>query len=205
MRVAIIAPTPMMQAGLQTLLSTPDLHIAGAAAGIGLLQEQTADVFVVADDMQVREIARVLLKDQHGTLVALTDKPESIIPLLSGSGLSAWGIVPLDTTPLQLQSAVSATAQGLVVLPNKSARQLAGRAIFAEPELLPEMEEPLTPREREVLELVGQGLPNKLIARKLQVSEHTVKFHLSSVSAKLGAASRTDAVRLGLRQGLITL
>jgi DNA-binding CsgD family transcriptional regulator len=56
-----------------------------------------------------------------------------------------------------------------------------------------------------VLELVGQGLPNKLIARQLQISEHTVKFHLASVSTKLGAVSRTDAVRLGLRQGLITL
>ena len=63
----------------------------------------------------------------------------------------------------------------------------------------------LTTREHEVLELVSQGLSNKLIARQLQISEHTVKFHIASVSAKLGASSRTDAVRLGLRKGLITL
>jgi DNA-binding NarL/FixJ family response regulator len=63
----------------------------------------------------------------------------------------------------------------------------------------------LTAREHEVLELVGLGLSNKLIARQLQISEHTVKFHVSSISNKLGASSRTDAVRRGLRHGLITL
>jgi len=66
-------------------------------------------------------------------------------------------------------------------------------------------DEALTNREREVLELVSQGLSNKLIARRLQISEHTVKFHISSISTKLGASSRTDAVSRGVRRGLITL
>lgn len=65
--------------------------------------------------------------------------------------------------------------------------------------------EALTAREREVLELLSRGLPNKLIARKLQISEHTVKFHVSSIYAKLGASSRTDAISRGVRRGLITL
>ncbi len=65
--------------------------------------------------------------------------------------------------------------------------------------------EALTTREREVLELLSRGLPNKLIARRLQISEHTVKFHVSSIYAKLGASSRTDAVSRGVRRGLITL
>lgn len=63
----------------------------------------------------------------------------------------------------------------------------------------------LTTREREVLELLSRGLPNKLIARRLQISEHTVKFHVSSIYAKLGASSRTDAVSRGVRRGFITL
>jgi len=56
-----------------------------------------------------------------------------------------------------------------------------------------------------VLELVSQGLSNKLIARQLQISEHTVKFHISSITTKLGVASRTEAVSRGVRLGLITL
>ena len=66
-------------------------------------------------------------------------------------------------------------------------------------------DEPLTPREIQVLELLAEGLPNKAIAERLQISDQTVKFHVSSISGKLGAANRTDAVRRAVRRGLITL
>ena len=65
--------------------------------------------------------------------------------------------------------------------------------------------ETLTPREVEVLELLAEGLPNKAIAERLQISDQTVKFHVASISGKLGAANRTDAVRRAVRRGLITL
>src|SRR5215471_15282676 len=68
-----------------------------------------------------------------------------------------------------------------------------------------EVDEPLTPREVQVLELLAEGLPNKAIAVKLQISDQTVKFHVSSISGKLGAKNRTDAVRRAVRRGLITL
>ncbi len=64
-------------------------------------------------------------------------------------------------------------------------------------------DEPLTPREIEVLELLAEGLPNKAIAERLGISDQTVKFHVSSISGKLGAANRTDAVRRAVRRGLI--
>ncbi len=67
------------------------------------------------------------------------------------------------------------------------------------------MVEPLTPREQEVLELLAEGLPNKAIAARLGISDQTVKFHVASISAKLGATNRTEAVRLALRRGLLTL
>jgi NarL family two-component system response regulator YdfI len=67
------------------------------------------------------------------------------------------------------------------------------------------MEEALTPREIEVLELLADGLPNKAIAERLGISDQTVKFHVASISGKLGAANRTDAVRRALRRGLISL
>ena len=66
-------------------------------------------------------------------------------------------------------------------------------------------DEPLTPREIQVLELLAEGLPNKTIALRLGISDQTVKFHVASISGKLGAANRTDAVRRAVRRGLITL
>jgi DNA-binding CsgD family transcriptional regulator len=66
-------------------------------------------------------------------------------------------------------------------------------------------EEPLTRRELEVLELLALGLPNKAIAKRLDISDQTVKSHVASICGKLGAANRTDAVRLAVRHGLITL
>ena len=65
--------------------------------------------------------------------------------------------------------------------------------------------EPLTPREQQVLELLAEGLPNKAIASRLGISDQTVKFHVASVAAKLGATNRTEAVRIALRRGLLTL
>jgi len=68
-----------------------------------------------------------------------------------------------------------------------------------------ELYEALTPRELEVLEALGEGLSNKSIAARLGITEHTVKFHVSAIFSKLGAENRTDAVRRGVRRGLITL
>jgi DNA-binding NarL/FixJ family response regulator len=68
-----------------------------------------------------------------------------------------------------------------------------------------ELAEPLTAREREVLQLLASGLGNKEIATKLTISEHTAKFHVASILGKLGAASRTEAVTLGIRHGLVLL
>jgi len=68
-----------------------------------------------------------------------------------------------------------------------------------------DIQEALTPREVQVLELLAEGLPNKAIADRLDISDQTVKFHVSSISGKLGAANRTDAVRREVRRGLITL
>jgi DNA-binding NarL/FixJ family response regulator len=68
-----------------------------------------------------------------------------------------------------------------------------------------EIPEPLTAREVQVLELLAEGLPNKAVARRLGISDQTVKFHVASLSGKLGAANRTDAVRRAVRRGLIAL
>jgi DNA-binding NarL/FixJ family response regulator len=65
--------------------------------------------------------------------------------------------------------------------------------------------EPLTPREREVLDLLAEGFPNKRIAERLGISDQTAKFHVASICGKLGASNRTEAVRIALRRGLVAI
>ncbi|MEO8483998.1 MAG: response regulator transcription factor [Acidobacteriota bacterium] len=65
--------------------------------------------------------------------------------------------------------------------------------------------EPLTPREMDVLQQLAEGLPNKTIAKRLGISDQTVKFHLASICGKLGAQNRTDAVRLAIQRGIIAI
>ncbi len=197
----------MMQAGLHALLTSNDIQIVGTSAVPDAFHEATTDIdaIVVADELQLEAVGRALAPTRTVALVVLTNNEERVLPYLRGLELCGWGMVPLDAPATQLQAAVIAAAQGLITLPRVQALQLYDRRPVSETIAIEEPDETLTTREREVLELVGQGLSNKLIARQLQISEHTVKFHVSSISNKLGAASRTDAVRRGLRHGLITL
>ena len=207
MRIFILAPTPMMQAGLHSLLTSNEIQIIGTSAQPGALSEIATDidVVVVADELLLEEVAPILANIHTVALVLLTDNEERILPRLRALNVRGWGVVPLDASALQLQAAVQAVAQELVILPKVHMQRLYDNRVLTEVRNNEQLDETLTAREHEVLDLVGQGLSNKLIARQLQISEHTVKFHVSSISNKLGASSRTDAVRRGLRHGLITL
>ena len=207
-RVFVVASTPMMLAGLRTMLTTPDLQVVGETSMPGELPgELPAIDVIVVDELLLEEVRRAMTNNGNVTvaLVVLTNNDEGPIPVLRTLSLRGWGIVPLDATTAQLQASVAAAAQGLITLPAALADRLYEQRPVAGTITLGSLDEPLTAREREVLELVSQGLSNKLIARRLQISEHTVKFHVSSISAKLGASSRTDAVSRGVRRGLITL
>jgi DNA-binding NarL/FixJ family response regulator len=121
------------------------------------------------------------------------------------------GILPRDATTEEIVAAIEAAASGLVALDRRLALGLAG-AVAAPPATSRSAAgggevtgETLTPRELEVLQLVAQGLANKTIAARLRVSEHTAKFHVASIMTKLGAASRTEAVTLAARRGLLIL
>ena len=107
-----------------------------------------------------------------------------------------WGILPTDVSAEELTAAVHALSQGLIV----------GTApLLFESESEPLAHGPLTDRELEVLGLLSKGLANKQIAVALGISEHTVKFHVSSIYTKLNVTNRTEAVRAGLRGGWIAL
>ena len=211
--VFVLAPTPMIQAGLRTMLTSDDIQVIGESAiPTDVIAELPAIDVVVADEQLLAEVERVVKNASTVTetvaLVVLSSDIERSVPLLRALSLRSWSIVPVNATAAQLRAAVTATDQGFVALPTDYSNQLYARrpAIpTTTPVSLGTLDENLTAREREVLELVSQGLSNKLIARRLQISEHTVKFHISSITTKLGAASRTDAVSRGVRLGLITL
>ena len=206
-RVLVAAPTPMLRAGLHTLLATSELQVVGEASTPEQLANALSGVDVVVVSGALWEAAARLLGASAGpgpALIVLSDD-ERLVGTLRGLSLRSWGLVPPDASAAELQAAVTAAALGLIVLAQPLGdRLLAGRvAVTALP--ADESDEPLTSREHEVLDLLGQGLSNKQIARRLAISEHTVKFHVSALYAKLGATSRTDAVSRGARRGLITL
>lgn len=126
--------------------------------------------------------------------------------VVTADGLG-FGALPRDAGTEEIVAAITAAASGLTALDRSLALEaltgLARGRTEAEP--ISEQEEPLTAREREVLQLLAQGIPNKQIAQRLGISEHTVKFHVSAIMTKLGAASRTEAVTTAARRGLLLL
>ncbi len=207
--VFIIASAPTMRVGLRTVLTTDEIQVVGEASTPAEFTSGLAeiDVVVVADEEWLQELQPAIAEREMPALVVLSSDSRRLLPLMNMLSPHGWGVVPPDASTGQLQATVSAVAQGLIVLSTTQAEHMLEQQRAIEfNDIDPTLPgEALTTREREVLELLSQGLPNKLIARKLQISEHTVKFHVSSIYAKLGATSRTDAVSRGVRRGLITL
>jgi len=202
-RVFLVAPTPFARVGLRSILESAEVNadvlVVGEADSVVELVHPEADVVVVAGDDSLEEVTRAVAEEGTQAILLLSED-DRFMPLLREVAPRGWGLISPDAPPEELSAAIVAVAQGLVVLP----RTLTGRLLRGH-EAVEELAEPLTTREREVLGLLGRGLSNKMIARDLRISEHTVKFHVSSIYAKLDAASRTEAVRLGARFGLISL
>jgi len=134
--------------------------------------------------------------------VTLVDDPDARwVQAALKAGVSA--IISREPSGEELRLALAAADAGLILLHPTSARGLMS-AQFPPPGSAFDPE-PLTAREREVLRLMGDGLANKEIAARLAISEHTAKFHISSILGKLSVATRTEAVSLGIRRGLIPI
>jgi DNA-binding NarL/FixJ family response regulator len=203
-RAFVVAPTPVTRAGLRSMLAnieSTDVRVVGEAASPtapdpSALSE--ADVVLLADEELLEEAA--IAEDGTQALVLISDDDHAV-SRLRALPLRGWGVVPSDAPPEELAAATTAAAQGLIVLP----KPLTERLLQELGSSVEELSEPLTAREREVLELLGRGLSNKLIARELHISEHTVKFHISSLFVKLEVNNRAEAVSQGARHGLISL
>ena len=196
--ILLVASLPSVRLGLAAML---------AEHGHAVLPEDEADesavwVLDAPDAARLDALSARRYADLPRAAVVLTDDDPALPAVLARAGLRGWACLARETDADQLDLAVRAAEAGLVLLDlplaATSLGQPAGVATAA-------TSEPLTPRELQVLQLVAQGLPNKGIARRLGISENTAKFHVASLTGKLGASSRTEAVTLAARRGLILL
>ena len=191
-RVVVVAPYASVRSGLRAMVERAEgLEAVGEVASVP--QEGGAPF---APDVLLFDLLPEVEPPREAPLVALVEGPEDVRRLAGRP--APWAALPRDAEADEIVAAVRAVAAGLVAV----------APVFwpVSPALSRGAEgEPLTAREREVLTLMADGLPNKTIAQRLGVSPHTVKFHAASLFAKLGAASRTEAVTLGLRGGHIAV
>ena len=201
-RVSIVSSLPSVRAGLARLLEG-DSAITVAAASPAFARE--TEVIVVSQD----PLWRALLDEMPGigigagspALILVSDDESEQRYLASrATGHASWGALPAAVSAAELRLAVHAVAGGLVVVHPTLLPLFAAGSLDSG-----ETVTPLTERERGVLDLLSRGFSNPEIAGLLGISEHTVKFHTSSLYTKLGVANRTEAVRVGIRAGAIHL
>jgi DNA-binding NarL/FixJ family response regulator len=203
--VLVAAGYPSVRAGLAMLLGqAPDIQPVEAAPGFVETVESAPDAIVVDVNSTGDETIDALSDAYPGAPLVFVGGD----PAMDGPGLSAGAVayLPPEADAAVLAAAVRGVALGLTVV-DPALIVAAGVHIHSRSpaDAAVPSGEALTTREREVLELVAAGLPNKTIARELGISEHTAKFHVGSLLAKLGAASRTEAVTIATRRGLLAV
>ncbi len=189
-RVLLNVSSPTLRAGLRALLSS-DKTIK--VVNDSLDEQNAADVIITS-----AAPASLFHNETDSALSAgvlfLSDDQLNIQELKRA--YRVWGILPTDSSAEELIAAIHALSQGLIV---------GTPTLLFESENEPLERGPLTERELEVLGLLSKGLANKQIAAALGISEHTVKFHVSSIYQKLNVTNRTEAMRAGLRGGWVAL
>ncbi len=213
-RVLIVADNFLARTGLSALLSTqPNITVVGQVSGGDTLVD---DIDVYRPDVLIWDLGwtpkpslerlSVLSEDQTSTqplpvLVLIPDETYAAEVAALVGLTHAGGVLLRDAEPDLLVNALPAIANRLLVIDPALAQ-----SVLPSGESAPEPPtESLTPRELEVLHLLAEGLPNKTIAQRLNISDHTVKFHVNAIMGKLNAQSRTEAVVRATRLNLITL
>lgn len=208
-RVFIVAESARSRERLEDLLDARRIEVVGGASNVenaaeALAEEDAQVLLVEATSDSVEELLEILAATGLTRETAVVVLLDQSAPVWAGQAMLAGvrGVLSTDADGEQLALAIEAAAGGLFVLhPNevRAERSSPVRAVTLEPA------ESLTARERQVLQMLAAGLGNKEIAARLKISEHTAKFHVASILGKLSASSRTEAVAIGLRRGLILL
>ena len=211
-RVLVIADSAVVRAGLQTMLQEDgrfelvqgDVPLADLTRFSLLKSDAQPDV--VLAEIARKRLPPLAVPIDHGgspSLVLLIDdmsRSELVRALHSG----ARALLPRDAQPGEIVAAIEAAAAGLTAFGADELELLVPASNDADRQHEPTLDA-LSAREVEVLALMAQGLANKNIADRLDISEHTVKFHVSSILSKLAASSRTEAVTKGLKDGLLVI
>jgi len=196
--VSILAALPSIRLGLADMLLSHGHTI--------LPEEEASDSTVWVLDapsaLALDSLTAHRYSDSPRAAVVLSDDAGQPAQL-ARAGLRGWACLARDVDADQLDLAVRSAEAGLVLLD----LPLAATSLSVPIPLATRvpLTEPLTARELQVLQLVAEGLPNKGIARRLGISENTAKFHVASLCGKLAASSRTEAVTIAARAGLILL
>ena len=205
-RIAVAATSAVRRAGLESIIrSHAEFQLAGSfgtVASLAPFARSTELDVIVIDSNSIQDL--LLEPTSEAAIVLLTEVSDArSISRLLRSGVRA--ILSRESEPDDVVSAIFAVHDGLVLLSMPAAESLA--AVFGDQPLQveDELSEEITSRETDVLRMLAEGLVNKEIAARLGISEHTVKFHISSILDKLGASTRTEAVTQGIRRGLIPI
>ncbi len=222
--IVICAGQSVTRAGLAAMATMATTQIVGQVVSLQALeiwlQTQQADLAVIElspldvaeseavlqliEGLPLQELLAVLLLVETGVELGAREA----VAQLMGTGIVS--ILPMTVSADQLRCAIAAILCGFTLLHPDSSEMLflqsdipfspVESALSVDP-----LTDPLTPREIQVLNQLANGLANKAIAKALNISEHTVKFHISAILSKLNVSSRTEAVSVGIRTGLVML
>lgn len=206
-RVMLVDDHTMLRRGLATfLMAFDDLELAGEAGSgqhaLDLCAVATPDVILmdmVMPDMDGATVTRILRQQYQQVQVIVLTSFKELELINNALDAGAIGYLLKDVTADELARAIRSAHAGRGTLSPE-----IGQALVQAANKPPEPGHDLTPREREVLALMVEGLNNREIAGQLNVSPSTIKSHVSNVLTKFGVSSRTEAVTLALRHGLVT-
>ena len=205
-RVLVAASSSVTRAGLESLVrAAPSLEWVGSEADLSTLaaavDREHPDVVLAETEFQPEESLPEILAPAAVVLLVSAPVGPWLAEALRAGIRSA---LPRDAPVAEIVAAIEAAGAGLVTLQPGDLGALLPAARLDRPTGA-EAGESLTARELDVFAMLAEGAGNKAIAWKLGISEHTVKFHVASIMGKLGASSRTEAVTMGIRKGLIML
>jgi len=216
-----VSPWASARARSELIARIPVIAYCVDAAGLSELTERLArraDLELKQAAQSLGQLSDAVLRARESVVIARLDGRSDALPELiaHSDGLPVLALLNTDedarqalragaravlasgASAAQIAAAAAGAFHGLAVLPADAISLLERSSAL-------EMAEPLTPREIEILGLLAAGDSNKTIAARLSISVHTVKFHISSILSKLGVSSRTEAVALGLRLGIVLL